>query len=250
MKKFIAILMVVFILSAMLSACSGSSEKLVDVEFRGISGETTPLAGSDMKLLKAGDTYTVIATLQKTGAEPESSYFEFSIALVDKNGKHIEKIQQDTKSLPTFTDGATAHFQTEITIASKSVPVAVEFLEIQEIDALAEVTYNDETAVNEAENSTPTNKINTKEKAIKAVADYIFESNAEGAELSVEYEDDKIYLVCGSFPPDFAYIYTVYKKDGTVEYLDMIELEDGYSTDDYYGDYDPSANVKADGVVW
>jgi len=138
-KRPIAILLTILMLTLTLAGCGDNSpENPPEVEFKGITEETAPLAGSDLKLIKEGDTYTVLGTLKKVGAESESSYFEFSIALVDKNGKHIAKIQQDTKDLPYFTDGSTAHFQVEITPESKSEVVVVEFLEIKEIAEIKE----------------------------------------------------------------------------------------------------------------
>jgi len=125
--------------------------ELENIVFKGIDENTIPLAAADLKLLQGGYkygedinyTYTVIGTLKKTSPEPVESFFEFSVILIDENGKYIKTEKTDTRPGPfsprndreLFMHNSTYHFELEIhTFNSDKVPVAVEFIDIKELN--------------------------------------------------------------------------------------------------------------------
>ena len=120
-----------------------------NVSIVGIDSNSSPLAASDMKLLRKAEksgsntyiTYTVVGNLEKISTVPEESYFRYKIILVDKNGKYISSRDMDTKPNPLgdgeklMTCGSSFHLESEFL---SSVPdndvVSVEFTDITEID--------------------------------------------------------------------------------------------------------------------
>jgi hypothetical protein len=116
-----------------------------NMEFRGISTDSSPLAATGLKLLQREREsssgmeyeYTILGTLKKTSTAPVESFFTFDIILIDDLGRHI-----GTKSNSTipgsagdlfFTDGSTLHLEEGVSVRpSNQVPVAVEFTKITE----------------------------------------------------------------------------------------------------------------------
>ena len=118
-------------------------EKLIsNVTFKGLDENSSPLAASDLKLFKKGNTYTIVTTLKKNSTEPKERYFEFDICFADKNGKyidteHISTIPSSSYSstdMPLFTNGSNNHFEQDIYISSKEKPIVIEFTNIKEFD--------------------------------------------------------------------------------------------------------------------
>lgn len=144
--KFISILLVVCLIMTITGFLTLSfdgfewSEKenvVTDVNLNGIDENSAPLAVSDFKVLKKGNDYTVICSLKKNSTEPKEGFFDFSIALVDKNGKYIEKedINSIDDDLPLFTYNNTYHFEKRFYISkNENKPVAIEFTDVKEYD--------------------------------------------------------------------------------------------------------------------
>lgn len=127
---------------------------VTNIVFKGIGENTSPLAVSDLKLLKKENTYTIVGTLKKTSIDPTDSYFDFNIILIDDNGKYIQKKQTGTRPKPfdlyhngnLFTNGSTFHFELPISITSSDKPpVTIEFSDIKEMSKadLIRITIDD-----------------------------------------------------------------------------------------------------------
>lgn len=106
--------------------------EISDIVFEGVDENTTPLAATDLKLLKKGNIYTVIGTLKKNSIDPDESYFDFSVILIDENDKHIKITNASTMpeafgghdNRTLFTNGSTYHFELEIyTVSTDKIPV-------------------------------------------------------------------------------------------------------------------------------
>lgn len=112
-------------------------EKLLKVEFIGIDETSSPLAASDLKLIKKEHTYTILGNLRKTSSAPSESYFEYDIILIDKYGQYIAtkeiRANTTTKSNNTlFTFEIPVHLEEDIYVFEKNKPVKVEFANIKE----------------------------------------------------------------------------------------------------------------------
>jgi hypothetical protein len=162
---------------------------MTDIAFRGIDENTVPLAALDLKLLqkesKTGEeveyTYTVIGTLKKTSTDPEESYFDFSVVFIDEFGRHI--INKRTDTMPSrnsgtlLANGSTYHFELEITSwdlrrsSSINPPVAVEFMEIEEVSKAKFIR-------------------NTLDKAIENIGNEHFNDAENRATLALRLEPD------------------------------------------------------------
>jgi len=128
-----------------------------NIEFRGISENSTPLGASDLKLLqggyKRGDDvtyiYTVVGVLRKNSTVPDESFFEVSIALIDEFGRYIGNEQSITlpsisgrNAITLLTAQSSQHLELEIHPLSDIHPVAVEFTAITEISKTEFVQTN------------------------------------------------------------------------------------------------------------
>ena len=144
--KYISIAISVCAIMAIVGMCSmtmelpsfSEREKVIkNISLNGADENSIPLAVSDLKLLKKGNDYTVICNLKKNSTEPTEGFFDFSIALVDKNGKYIKKenINSIDNDLPQFTYGSTYHLEKRIYISKdENKPVVIEFTDIKEYD--------------------------------------------------------------------------------------------------------------------
>ena len=159
MKKLLSILLVIIMLISVLAACGGNSNRnrpewsddveMENIEFRGISSNSTPLAATGLKLLQrerdssSGKEYeyTVVGKLSKTSSEENETFFSFEITLIDEFGRHIENDSIDTMPGPfsprhnnkLLSHGDTHHLEEVIRAwRNENQPVAVEFSSIKE----------------------------------------------------------------------------------------------------------------------
>lgn len=141
--KTLTIIMIIGVILSILGYATLSidriqgKEKLLKVEFSGIDKNSSPLAASDLKLLKKEHTYTILGTLRKTSSIPSESYFDYDIILIDKYGQYIatKEIRTDTttKSNNTlFTFKNEVHLEEDIYVFEKNKPVKVKFANIKE----------------------------------------------------------------------------------------------------------------------
>jgi competence protein ComEC len=148
--KWVTFALSILLVSSLVACNSARPEwsdvvELEDIEFKGISASSSPLAVTGLRILQreressSGITYeyTIIGTLKKTGTTPEESYFTFDIILIDEYGRHIKTENISTMPGSTgdslFTDGSTLHLETKILVfTSDQTPVAVEFAKITE----------------------------------------------------------------------------------------------------------------------
>jgi hypothetical protein len=151
----ILLLLIIASLTPLLTSKSGrfveTKSNMENIVFKGIDENSVPLAVTDLKLVQeeeskyGSDTfysYTVIGTLKKNSTDPKEGFFDFSVTLIDKNGKYLETKHTDTKpspfwgndKTPLFTYGSTYHFELELSYLGTDPPVAVEFSQIKEFN--------------------------------------------------------------------------------------------------------------------
>lgn len=154
--KYTSIVLAVCAVIAVIGICSVNSplpsfsdrENVIkNVTLNGIDENSSPLAISDFKLIKKGDTYTVVATLKKNSTEPQEGYFEFNISLFDKNGKRIKSDHINTMPTPDNNTysllkyGNEEYLEHNIYNIDKSKPVKVVFSDIKELDKTYFINY-------------------------------------------------------------------------------------------------------------
>lgn len=154
--KYTSIVLAVCAVIAVIGICSvnfplpsfSDRENVIkNVTLNGIDENSSPLAVSDFKLIKKGDTYTVVATLKKNSTEPQEGYFEFNISLFDENGKRIKSDHINTMPTPDNNTysllkyGNEEYLEHNIYISDKSKPVKVTFSDIKELDKIYFINY-------------------------------------------------------------------------------------------------------------
>ena len=154
--KYTSIVLAVCAVIAVIGICSvnfplpsfSDRENVIkNVTLNGIDENSSPLAVSDFKLIKKGDTYTVVATLKKNSPEPQEGYFEFNISLFDENGKRIKSDHINTMPTPDNNTyyllkyGNEEYLEHNIYISDKSKPVKVTFSDIKELDKTYFINY-------------------------------------------------------------------------------------------------------------
>ena len=130
-----------------LPSFSDRENVIKNVTLNGIDENSAPLAVSDFKLIKKGDTYTIVATLKKNSPEPQEGYFEFNISLFDENGKRIKSDHINTMPTPDNNTysllkyGNEEYLEHNIYVIDKSKPVKVVFSDIKELDKTYFLNY-------------------------------------------------------------------------------------------------------------